>query len=458
MMSDTKHMLLQPFRRFPLWVLALSVSGALATAQDSRSELSLTLNQATEMAVKNNLQTVLDRERITQAQGEKNVGRSYLLPNLSGAAYQANLTENLAALGLSGNTFPGLNPFVGPFSNFDARIRLTQSVFNLAAWRNYRAGKLGVELATEHDKFVTQQVITQAAYSYLMVQAQEQAVASAKANVQLAQSLLDLATSQRNAGVATGLDVARAETRLANQQVALAQAQTALETGQLELLRVIGAPLGSSLKLADAMKFTHEDLRDPSAAITAALGERTDLRAAEVQRKVADTQYQAALAGYAPSIAFAADYGSSAIKPLDTNLPTRTVAIRIDVPIFNGGRTHAETQVAASRQRQAEAQVKDLKQAIEKDVRQALDNLVTPRDPGEGCSNRPEPGQSRTGVVTGPLPQRRRRQHRSGQRPDCRRKCPPVAGHQHGSVQHCPPEPGFRDGSRTGLPAVKSFL
>jgi len=47
------------------------------------------------------------------------------------------------------------------------------------------------------------------------------------------------------------------------------------------------------------------------------------------------------------------------------------------VPVFNGGRTHAEVQTAASRERQAAAQASDLKLAIEKDVRQALDNLVT---------------------------------------------------------------------------------
>jgi outer membrane protein len=47
------------------------------------------------------------------------------------------------------------------------------------------------------------------------------------------------------------------------------------------------------------------------------------------------------------------------------------------VPVFNGGRTRSELQVASSRQRQAEMQFKDLQLEVEKDVRLALKNLAT---------------------------------------------------------------------------------
>ena len=366
------------YRQSAIRVASVSALLSLSWTTASRAQdLTLTLAQATELAVKNNLQTVLARERIAQARGEKGVGLSYLLPNLSAAAYQLNQTSNLAALGLSKEVFPGLPAFIGPYSVFDARLRLTQSIFNLAALRRYQAGKYGVALAEEEQRFITQKVITATALTYLAVAEGEEAVSSAKANVQLAQTLFDLATSQRNAGLATGLDVTRAETRLANQQVQLAQAQTSLDTARLELLRVVGAPLASRLILAQALRFNPEDPHDAAAAVHSAIAERSDLRAAELRQKIARTQYRAATAGWAPSVNFAGDYGSSGIQPDETNLPTRSVAIGVDIPIFNGGRTRSEVQVAASLTRQAEAQTNDLKAAIEKDVRQALDNLVT---------------------------------------------------------------------------------
>src|SRR5208283_1912056 len=113
----------------------------------------------------------------------------------------------------------------------------------------------GVQLAEQQRRLAEQQVTAATSLAYIGVLETGQSVAAAEANVQLARSLLDLAVNQRNAGIATGLDVARAETRLASQQVRLAQARTNLDTSRLGLLRVIGAPLGAELSPADTMRF-----------------------------------------------------------------------------------------------------------------------------------------------------------------------------------------------------------
>jgi outer membrane protein len=362
-------------------IFSILVYAQLAAAQEpsqnKSSDVSLTLAQATEWAVTNNLQMVMARERIVQARGERGTVFSLLLPNISAAASQSNMTLNLAAQGFTTDVIPGLPAFLGPFSVFDARVRLTQSIFNLAAIRQYQAGKYGVDLAAEQQRFATQQVMTAAALSYVGVLASEEAVANANANRDLAQTLLNLATSQHNAGLATGLDVARAETRLANQQVQVAQAQTSLDTARLDLLRVIGLPLSTNLSLVDALKFTPAGRSDAGSSVRSALAERGDLKVAEQQLKIATMQRKAAAAGWAPTLSFAGDYGTSAIKPNEVSLPTRSVGVHLDVPIFNGGRTRAEVQTAASRERQIAAQAGDLKLAIEKDVRQALDSLIT---------------------------------------------------------------------------------
>jgi outer membrane protein TolC len=78
-----------------------------------------------------------------------------------------------------------------------------------------------------------------------------------------------------------------------------------------------------------------------------------------------------------PSVSVFGDYGSSGLKPNDVNLPTRSIGVQIDVPIFNGGRTRSEIQIAASRQRESDARLRDVRAAVEKDVRQALQNLKT---------------------------------------------------------------------------------
>src|ERR1044071_6490746 len=66
------------------------------------------------------------------------------------------------------STFPGIgSTFIGPFNNFDARARLVQSVFSLAAIRNYQAGKAGVRLAQLQEGLAREQVATFTALTYL---------------------------------------------------------------------------------------------------------------------------------------------------------------------------------------------------------------------------------------------------------------------------------------------------
>jgi outer membrane protein TolC len=348
-----------------------------ACAQTTVAPPGLTLAQAIEQALKNNLQARLAQERITESRAQRGIGLSALLPNVSGAASQMNLTSNLAAQGMTASVFPGIPAFIGPFNRFDARFELVQSLFNLPAIRRYQASRYGVQLAEQQRRLAEQQVATATILAYVGALEAGQSVAAAEANVQLARRLLDLAVNQRNAGIATGLDVVRAETRLAAQQVRLAQAKTDLDTARLNLLRTIGSPLSAELSPADAMRFEPQPPPKADEAIRQALADRLELRVASDQLRIAEAERRAAIGGWAPSIAAFGDYGSSGVKPNEVDLPTRSIGVRIDVPIFDGGRTHSEAQVAASQVRQAEMQLADLRAAVEKDVRQAFDNLAT---------------------------------------------------------------------------------
>jgi outer membrane protein TolC len=353
------------------------LAGAEAFAQSGPPPAGLTLSEAFEQALANNLQTRLAQERTLESRAQRGVVRSALLPNISGAASQASVTANLAAMGLGASTFPGIPAFVGPYNRFDARIQMAQSLFNLASIRRYQAAGRGVQLAEQQRRLAEQQVTIATALSYVGLLEAGQSVAAAESNLQLAQRLLDLAISQRNAGIATGLDVARAETRLANQQVQLAQAKTNQDTARLTLLRTIGIPLSGQVTLADSMKFEPQLPPDTAGAIRQALEGRVELQVAAEQLRVAQLERKAAMGNWAPSVSAFGDYGSSGNKPNEVNLPTRSVGVRVDVPIFDGGRTRSEVQAAASRLRQAEMQLSDLRAAVEKDLRQALDHLAT---------------------------------------------------------------------------------
>jgi len=339
---------------------------------------SLSFEQAIQLAIENNLATLLAHERRNEARGIKQQSLAPLLPNVSGVAYQASLTENLVALGLTPGNITGINStFLGPFKNFDARILLTQTIFDLSAIRNYQAGHAGVRVAELQEGLAREQVASGTGLIYLEALRADASVVAAEANVDLAQALLKLAQDQRNAGVATGVDVTRAQTRLAEQQVGLAQAQTASEQARLNLQRVVGLPLGSSLTLSDQLRFTEEPLPSVETAVAQAGENRREVQVATEQNKVSRLERQAARAEYLPSVEFVSDYGASGITPNTSDLPTRRVAVQVNIPIFNGGLTRGRVTEAASRERQSELELSSIRGQVEEDVRLALSTLRT---------------------------------------------------------------------------------
>jgi outer membrane protein TolC len=338
----------------------------------------LSYEDAIRLSIENNLATLQAHERRNEARGELQQSRAPLLPNISGVAYQASLTENLVALGFQPGIISGFNStFLGPFKNFDARLLLTQKVFDLSAIRSYQAGRAGVRVAELEEALAREQVASRTGLIYLEALRADRAVVAAQANVELAQALLKLAQDQRNAGVGTGVDVTRAQTRLAEQQVGLAQAQTTSEQARLDLQRVVGLPLGSALTLTDQLRFVEDPLPSVDTAVAQAAHDRREIQVAEEENKVSQLEAQAARADHLPSLEVVGDYGASGITPDRSDLPTRRIALQLNVPIFNGGLTQGRVKAATSRQKQTELELANIRGQVEEDVRLSLTTLRT---------------------------------------------------------------------------------
>jgi outer membrane protein TolC len=189
----------------------------------AQTMLPLSLKETIRLALENNLNVLTADQREKEAEGREQEALSRLLPNFYGVVSQSNNTSNLAALGFPAKAFP-IPPLIGPYNTFDARLYLAMTLFNLSSLSNHQASKADVQVAVLQTQLAREQVASAATVAYLNVASTRQAVQSAEANVLLAQSLAKLSRDQHDAGIATGIDVARADTRLAQQQVVVAQA------------------------------------------------------------------------------------------------------------------------------------------------------------------------------------------------------------------------------------------
>jgi outer membrane protein TolC len=350
----------------------------LTNSAQTTGRATLSFQQAMRLALQNNYDALIARERINEAKGRAEQARAALLPNLSGAIRQEVQTINLAAEGFRQGFFPtsSVPNLIGPFGVFDARVQMEQRVFNLQAIRLYQAEKSAVNVTRFEEEVTRQQVATQTAIAYVNAISASRAIDAACANLTLAQSLLTLARDQRAAGVATGVDVTRAETRLAEEQARLAQAQTDMQQSRLELLRVTALPLRLEVVLTDLLRLTPEALPTADITVAEAERERPEIYVAEEELRRRRYNLKAAKAELVPSLDFFGDYGESGNTPVQNALPTYDVGVQLNIPIFNGGLTLGRIKEARSLARQAELRLDDTRQQVEEDVRLALQMVV----------------------------------------------------------------------------------
>lgn len=359
-----------------LLLCRLSMRNAYAAQQgrdDGRAAIELSLEQAIQFAIENNLTTELAREQRRESRGSKLESLAPLLPNLSSAAFQSSNTENLFAQGL---VIPVIPAFIGPYRTFDARLHLSQTIFDLSAVREYQSAQVGEGIAALRDGLAREQVATAATLAYVELLRSGEVVQAAEANLRLAQELLRVAENQRNAGIATGIDVTRAATSVAQNTLTLVQAQTASEQARLRLQRVTGLPLGRKIVLKDTLRPAGGVAPTVEVAIADAKRTRYELQIADEMLKQRRLERKAAVAAQFPSLGFTANYGSSGVTPSQFALPTRSVALQVNIPIFNGGYTRGRIGVTSSQERQAELQLRDTEVQVEEDVRLALVTLT----------------------------------------------------------------------------------
>ncbi|MDE2344370.1 MAG: TolC family protein [Betaproteobacteria bacterium] len=339
--------------------------------------LRLSLSEAKALAAQHQTMALTAREQAIESEAHSSEVRAGYLPSVDFKTFQSRQTENLRAMGLN---LPGFPTLIGPFDTFDARVRFTQRVFDLARLRDIDAARHAVEAARLHADAASQQAAGAAALAYVESLRAQEAVHAAMANYDLSQSLLMLARDQQSAGLATGVDVVRAETVHARNTLLLRQARQAASEADTRLHRALGVGMELPLQLTDSLK---EETASPPAlqpAIAMALHQRPELQALEAVVVERDTEHRAALAESYPSVSLAGDIGPSGVTPTHNDYRTYSFGVQLTMPLLEGGAINARQDAAASRMRQAQLELRDTMQQVEEDVRLAHIALETSLD------------------------------------------------------------------------------
>ncbi|HVI08350.1 MAG TPA: TolC family protein [Candidatus Binatia bacterium] len=342
--------------------------------------LPLSLQDAINRGLKQNLGLLLSRADVRAARGQEWEQLSSLLPHVSAAPYVAVSKLNIDQLGFApvANAF-NISPAIGPYSFFDVRAALNQTLFDWKAINASRAAAENRKAASYTYQDAHDLVVLAVGYTYLQAIADKARIETAEAQVKTAKALYDQAADQVTAGTSPDIDALRTKVELQTRQQQLIQAKNNFAIQKLTVARVIGLPPAQEFDFTDTSPYSPFQGITVEDALRRAFASRADYRSALSDVRSAELARKAAVGGYFPSVSFGGDYGTGGNNP-GNSTQVYDVKGTVSIPIFTGNSVHGDIQVADARLEQSRERLESLRAQIESDVRAALLNLQSASD------------------------------------------------------------------------------
>jgi outer membrane protein TolC len=351
-------------------------TGSVPAGKAAPEVLAISFLDAIDRGLKQNLGVLLSSDNTIAARGAKWKELSNLLPNVEAKGLENVQELSAATLGIR---LSGIPRVIGPFNYLDMRAFLTQSIFNWNYIQKERSAAESLKAAEYTYKDARELVVLVVGNAYLETIAGAARVDTAEAQLKTAQTLYDRAVDQQKAGVSPAIDTLRAQVELQSRQQQLITVRNDFAKQKLTLSRAIGLPLGQEYTLSD--KAPYDALTPPTLeeCMQRAYASRADYQAALSEVRAAELARRAASAERYPTLDFEGDYGDIGVNPAKSN-GTFRVAGTVTVPVFQGGRIHADVLEAEAALRQAQQRLDDLRGQIDSDVRNALLDLNAAAD------------------------------------------------------------------------------
>lgn len=354
--------------------------GSNPEGQPSAEVLQIGFQDAIDRGLRNNLGFLVSGDQALTARGERWKELSNLLPNLSARIQEDAQTESLTALGFKRSVFPFPVPrVIGPFNYFDARLSLTQNLFNFKQLEQERSASENLKAAQYNLKDARELVVLAVGNAYLEAIASGARIDTSTAQVANAQALYDKAVDQQKAGLNPAIDTLRAHVELQTRQQQLIAARNDYAKQKLSIARVIGLLPGQEFILTEKAPYHELTPLGVELYLQRAYTARSDYRAAQAQLKAAEFSRRAATAGHFPNLDLSANFGDIGTTPGQSN-GTWQVNGGINIPIFAGGKVHSDVLEAEAQLRQARQQLGDLRSRIDYEVRASLLDLSAAAD------------------------------------------------------------------------------
>ena len=336
----------------------------------------LSLAEAEELALKNNLQIRLSQESLKKAKASGRETLANFFPTIN-SHYQ--LTDNLElpviVIDMDGDgPLPPQELKMGSQYGSTAGIQLSYPVFTGGAIIN---GQLIASSMVNLSELNLQDQVNTVIYSirlvYYQIQMLESMLDATRQGLLSAEENYELALKRQEVGQGTRLDVLQAKVRYESYKPQLISLENQLVSAKINLKTLINDPDLNDISISKELEqipnpyegFTLTDLQQ----IT--LNERHEIRMAEEQKKIAKYQRNIAWSNVLPKVQVASSVqwqsNVDALSDLD-HRRSSNISLSVSLPLFAGGKNAAGIQKAAIGIKEAGYQIDQIENFVLTDV------------------------------------------------------------------------------------------
>jgi hydrophobic/amphiphilic exporter-1 (mainly G- bacteria), HAE1 family len=261
-----------------------------------------------------------------------------------------------------------------PTNIYEGQARLTQTLFNFKIGKAIRGARLARQRGDENLQRTRQQIALLAVTAYNQYVLSLEKVRVAEKAIRQKEEALAVVKNRRQAGVATDLDVLRAQVDLENARTQMLRIGGESDLARGNLNAALVRPIAAAVTPIDDLRFEDMDA-ELDAVVAEAWSNRPEAKAIDLSERIAEELIGIAQADFRPRLDLDAGYGWSVRRPEDffeSKFSKWNIGLTLKIPVFDGFRTAGKVAQA----RADKAQVTQDRVALENQVRlEAKDGL-----------------------------------------------------------------------------------
>jgi outer membrane protein len=326
----------------------------------------LSLNGAVDLALKQNLDIQIANIETATRQQDRAISRSELLPHASFDVDESVNRYNLKAQ--IGIQIPNVPHSIGPYQAVHVGPTFSAPVFDLTLIREYQASGHRLLASRADEQTVREETVLLTVSEYMAHLRALASITAAESRVELATRLAHQADDLLRDGVASKIDVSRAQVRLREEQQRLIDAQRDADTTLYGLKRIMNVSDAQEIEFADQQDFFQTPSLDLADPLATALVQRPELHSLAESIKAAQLAHKAVVAESVPKFTFDGFWNEQGQR-FTSATPGYQYQVNMRVPIFTGGRLRAERKSTALAEQRTEKQLAQERNQVTEQVR-----------------------------------------------------------------------------------------